>query len=166
MAGLNILELKYKTNGASAIIREEQRRLGAGLPTVLTHLANIEKEELEHLTPVSHSGRPGYVAGQTKKSWKVKSSGSGANATRLIYNEKRTLRFVLKGRKAIDNTEKGYPLHFWIDGREFYRWRVRAAKANNFIPIAVRRARQRGVPIVHADIQKAISVRSLVSQIP
>jgi hypothetical protein len=169
MAGINIIEIGYHTNGAQARVRAGQQRLQAGFPAVLTHVANIEVEELQKLTPISHSGAPDAKPGQLKKNWAISASGSGSNARRIVYNRLARIRFIIKGRRAIDQTlkegDQRHPLHFWIDGREFYRWKVKAARANNFVPQALSNARSRAVPIVHRELMNAIFTRDLTGNI-
>jgi hypothetical protein len=162
----DLVELRYPSTGARAVLQADARRLPAGWGQAMTAMAALYRTALAARTAVGHSGSPkGPKPGRAAAGWKVRSSGAGGAAVRTLYNTQPYLRWVLKGRAAIDQTKKTgparHPLHFWIDGQEFYRWRVKAAPANNFIPTAMAAARRQAVRQLPALV-RPIFARSLV----
>lgn len=76
----------------------------------------------------------------------------GSRPRVLIKNKKWYLRLVLGGRKAIDQRlkppERRWPLHFYSDGQEYYRWFVKASAPNPFDKRAVQSVRHRTEQLV------------------
>lgn len=135
----DLVSLRYPTKGARQALELQAARLPYGWGRVLDKAGAINVEELEKRTPVGEGLTPGGL----KRGWRLRRSRPGGVSSVTVYNVQGYLRFVIKGRPAIDNTAKGYPLHFWIAGTEFYRWRVKAAAPNPFHLNAIRAARAR-----------------------
>jgi hypothetical protein len=164
----DLVRLSLVPAHASGAVRAQGARLARGFGGVMDDVAELYRVALVQRTPVSHSGGPRSRAGRTRAGWKVRREGRGLQATRVVYNTQDTLRFVLQGRAAIDmRTRTGparHPLHFWIDGEEFYRWHVKAAPANNFVPAAMRAARaqvRRQFPDATRQLMARSGVRAL-----
>lgn len=118
--------LERMRDGAEGVQRQVVGDLGAA------YLAALKGE-----TP---RGR-GEDSPQLVRNYEVEQHYSRDNAQYSIRNETHYLRWVIRGRKAVV-AKPGKMLRFTIDGKVFYRKRVKAAKANNF-PKRVR-AKMRG----------------------
>lgn len=134
--------------GDRAALPRLQRRLPPGLGLLLDDAGEVYRQELRDRTPIGRGGNPRKRrAGRTRAGWKVRKVSTAGLTSREIYNTEATLDIIVRGRKAIDQTTKTgaarHPLHFWIDGIELYRWRVKAVPANNFVPAALRAGRAR-----------------------
>jgi hypothetical protein len=155
LAGGLAIVLKFPTRGARKALQATAARLPRGFGILLDRGAAIHKEELEKRTPIGK----GLTSGETRRSWFVRKVGAGAGARRVVANKKKHIIFLFRGRGAIDNTGRGYPLHFWISGKEFYRWKVGPARANPFHKHAARAARRRIVQLMPGEVARLISVR-------
>lgn len=139
----DLIRINYRLAGAQAGVRATAKRLPNGWALVQDEAADLYLAELMADTPEGHGLQPGGL----KAGWKTRREGAGATATRLVYNTRPYLRWVIKGRDAIDQRTKPvderWPLHFWIDRQEFYRWKVKAVAPNPFHRNAIRRARRK-----------------------
>jgi hypothetical protein len=149
----DLLSLHYATGGARAVLDAAATRLPRGWGGFLDQAAGIYVYELKVRTPRGTGGDPtGPASGTLARNWLYRRTGTGAASGRQVYNRMAYLKFVIQGRGAIDMTrgggrivsaERRYPLHFWINGQEFYRWRVRRARPNPFHIEAIWTARRR-----------------------
>jgi hypothetical protein len=135
----DLVSLRYPTKGARQALELQAARLPWGWGRVMDNAGPIYVEELEKRTPIGQGQTPGKL----RRGWRIRRARPGALSSVTVYNVEGHLVYVIKGRPAIDNTAKGYPLHFWIAGTEFYRWKVGPAAANPFHLNAIRAARGR-----------------------
>lgn len=149
--GRPLISLHYPTKGARKLIDAQASRLPRGFGIGMDNAAGIYRATLERYTPVGKGERPGRL----KAGWRVRRVDAGGKASRVIYNREKHLRFVLRGRGAID--QRGKPnakrLRFVISGIVFYRWKVKASKANPFHIKAARVARGLVRRQIRADLR-------------
>lgn len=149
--GRTLISLHYPTKGARKVIEEQARRLPAGFGRAMDTAGKIYKEKLADYSPVGKGEKPGKL----KAGWKVKRISSGGTASRNIYNTQRYLKWVLKGRPAID--QRGKPnakrLRFVVSGVVIYRWKVKKAEANPFHLRAAVAARREINIQLHGDMR-------------
>lgn len=155
----DLIALSYPTRGAKAVLDAAATRLPRGWGGMMDRGAGIYVYELKIRTPRGTGGDPtGPAPGTLARNWTYRRTGAGAATGRRIYNRMAYLRFVIQGRAAIDMRRGGqrivsagrrYPLHFWINGQEFYRWRVRRARPNPFHIEAIWSARRRVAGELH-----------------
>jgi hypothetical protein len=143
MAGRSLLTLRYPTRGARKVLDTLAQRLPRYWGAALDQVAEIYKQELENATPI---GR-GPTGGAMARSWHVRRVAAASRSRRIIYNTKKYLKIVLRGRRAIDQLskppEQRKKLRFVIDNQVLFRWRVRAARANPFHRRAYNKGRRR-----------------------
>lgn len=126
-----IIHLEF-INPARDAIHEITGQWPVRFARVMDHAGSVHLRFLRKHTPVGKGGNPNARPGALKRGWRKTRAGRGEEAEIDITNIEPHIEWVTEGRPAIDNRPRGYPLHFWINGEELYRWSVKKAKPNPF----------------------------------
>ena len=155
----DFIKLRYPTRGARAVLSDQAQRLPYRWGIALDRVAAIHVEELEKRTPESHSGEPGHRGGGAKRGWRVRRVGRGATAARIVYNLRFYVDILRTGRSEIPKPGQRLqkPLHFWANGREYYRWHVKAVAPNRFVENARAAAKRRQAKELQAAARAVIT---------
>lgn len=133
-----------------------------GTKDVAVAVAEEYRKALVRRTPVGNSLDPRRAEGPgaLKRGWFLLVLDSGPNPRVLVLNKQKYLKWVLRGRAAIDQRLKPksrrWPLHFYIGSRSYYRWFVKGVAPNDFDRQAILAARRPANKAAENELRKIV----------